>query len=323
MDAARPPVEGMIENKTGTVLIAGLKRSGTTILWETFRQDRALHCFDEPFHPGLWSGKRENAKNTLAELASAWEARDFSQRPDLKPIQPFEELESGNTDAQRRYLAELCRYADRTVIDEVRIWNRLPDLVPADRPTVVVHLLRHPDNWVTGHMNPVLRRQKRTTRLVRSATFFRRRTGFNTWRYEDIFNAAISMEHPMWSVLPLPPRRLAGQPAYVKLLAFWWASNLLLHRRLAAWHGGPVLTVTLAEFARDPAAVMSRIYGAAGWTLPADGLCFKRVSAVRSSWEPQSRHWISGFSKLGIPHEFMNATAISGDRAAALFDGHT
>lgn len=140
---------------TKSILIAGLKRSGTTVLWETLRQDYASHCLDEPFHPGLWSGRRTNGKKTWTELGADWDEQDYATRSDLAPIRPLDELSTSNTDAQRRYLADLLALSNQTVIDEVRVWNRLPDLLPTGEYPLVIHLLRRPDNWTTGHMLPL------------------------------------------------------------------------------------------------------------------------------------------------------------------------
>ena len=37
------------------LIIVGLRRSGTTIFWESLRQDHSLRCYDEPFNPLLQS----------------------------------------------------------------------------------------------------------------------------------------------------------------------------------------------------------------------------------------------------------------------------
>ena len=306
---------------SGTVLIAGLKRSGTTILWETLRQDTASHCLDEPFHPSLWAGRRENGKNTWAELGAAWNREDYAARADLSPIQPPDELQARSTDAQRRYMADLLSLSDRTVIDEVRIWNRLPELLPSDGQKTVIHLVRQPENWVTGHMIPLAKRKKGLAGSLSDASFFRRAGGFNNWRYEDIFNDAIARDHPMWSPVSMTVGELARQPAYVKLLAFWWASNLVLHRRLAAWSGGTVLTVTMAEFANDPGGVVARIHEAAGWAMPETPFDFGQVRPARASFKAGSGRWHDAFARLGIPAEFLADPALEGAQVATLFDG--
>ena len=169
-------------------------------------------------------------------------------------------------------------------------------------------------------MIPLAKRKKGLAGSLSDAGFFRRAGGFNNWRYEDIFNAAIARNDPMWSCVPLPVSELAGQPAHVKLLAFWWASNLVLHRRLAAWAGGTVLTVTLAEFAKNPAGVMDRIYGAAGWAMPQTALDFAQVRPARQSFKAGSRRWHEAFARLGIPAEFLADPVMGGERVAMLFD---
>lgn len=141
-----------------SVLISGLKRSGTTVLWETFRKDLRNRCFDEPLNPDLWKGRLQNSKGTWNELGEFWERQTPARNAGLQAIYPADELVSSNTGFQREYLRSLMLDGSRTVIDDVRIWNRLPDLLPHDVPTVAVHLLREPLNWVTAQMLPGRRR---------------------------------------------------------------------------------------------------------------------------------------------------------------------
>ncbi len=310
-----------------SVLICGLKRSGTTVLWETLRKDASNLCFDEPFHRDLWKGKRHNNKGTWTELATAWKRLSFGEDPDLTPILPLDELDPRSTPQQRDYLRTLMlqgEQGEHTVIDEVRTWNRLPELLPGDVTTVVVHLLRDPANWVTAQMLP--RAERSWAMSLRDAyeqsTFFRRRRDYDNWRYEEIIEAALADQHPIFTRLGLSCSELVRQPAYVKLLAFWWASNLETHSRLAQWAGGPVLTVTLSEFSARPSEVMERIYGAAGWRL-SEQIDYSHVRSIRQSWHGGSRGWARAFDILGLPPELAKEGSLSSEAMAAQLSAHS
>jgi hypothetical protein len=301
------------------VLISGIKRSGTTILWETFRKDPRNLCFDEPFHPSLWQGKRSNGKGTWLELGSIFD-RVSAPFAGLEPIRPLDELTNHSDPVQRDYLRALMMTSARTVIDDVRLWNRLPEILPSAVPVVVVHLFRDPVNWVTAQLMPsnggARRRMLYTT--LRDLNFFRRRTGYNAWRYEEVTEAALSANHPIFHIFPHTAPGMARMPAYMKLLALWWAANIESRARLASWRGGTVVNVTLSEFAADPAKVLARIYAAARWELAKGAVDFTHVRPIRPSWKASSRKWNRAFSELGIPYELSKAS--DGDTVASVLD---
>ncbi len=305
------------------ILITGLRRSGTTIVWETFRRDPRTLCFDEPFHPRLWQGARQNAKGTWDELGAFWDAVRPDVDSDLEPIKPLDELEAESSPAQIAYLRQLATQGDNVVIDVVRAWNRLPELLASDVSVHVVHLVRDPIGWVTAHLMPSGPGtwRKGIGDRYRRATAFRRRGFYNNWQYEEIINAALAQRHPVWTAAGITPEVLLRQPAYIKLAAFWWAANLTTHRRLAAWGGGPVTTITLGEFTADPARCVRTLLDRSGWdTLgpesPPD------VQPLRPGIREDSTYWPEAFSQLGMPSALSSHRRLSGAELATLFQAH-
>jgi hypothetical protein len=324
MTLSRSPADSRPGPVAQTVLISGLKRSGTTILWEAFRQDRRNLCFDEPFHPGLWLGKRGNGKGTWTELGAVFASVSAPLGADLTPIRPPDELSDRSDAAQREYLRALMLRAERTVIDDVRIWNRLPELLPDNVPTVVVHLLRDPVNWVTAQILPSIGHHRGGSlgNLMTQLRFFRRSTGYNKWRYEEIIDTALSTSHSILDTIPCPEDEFARLPAYKKLLAFWWAMNLQTRSRLATWRGGPVVNVTLSEFSADPAKVVKRIYESAGWNMPEIPINLSHVRPIRPSWRANSSKYARALAELGLPRALSEAKLLGGNAMASILDGH-
>jgi len=299
-----------------------MKRSGTTILWETLRKDPRNLCFDEPFHPSLWKGKVQNGKGTWSELGKTFGRVSRRFGADLLPILPLDELTAESGLSQRAYLRDLMQQAERTVIDEVRLWNRIPEILPDDLPVVVVHLLRDPVNWVTAQMMPSNTRPDKRSLFGRlgDLRFFKRKSGYDAWRYEEIAEAALASDHPIF-------RSISGQgvdkgrlPAYQKLIAFWWAANLQTRERLLNWSTGTVVNVSLSEFSANPAGVIARIYSAARWDHDQGKSDFTHVRPIRSSWKPKSRNWALAFRQLGLPAVLSDAQHLDGDALASIMD---
>lgn len=285
------------------IFITGLRRSGTTILWETLRRDGAVSAYDEPFHPRLWSGARQNAKGTWDELGAYWQAVRPDETMAASPITPLDELASEAAPGQVRYLQSLMQSAGQTAIDSVRAWNKVAALVPRAVEVTVVHLMRSPVHWVAAHLLPsgAGTWKKALADRYRRQSFFTRKGFYNNWQYEEIIDAALAREHPMWAAVKIAPEALAREPAHVKLLAFWWAANLTTYRQLRSTGMDRVCTLTLEDFTAAPEAAMQRLYAAAGWPGPVDGFRLDHVGAVRAAWKADAPAWGSAAARLGLP----------------------
>ena len=306
-----------------SIVIYGLRRSGTTILWETLRKDSSTLCFDEPFHPRLWEGERQNAKNTWDELGEYWERNSPQHTHLVQCITSQDELSDKATQQQISYLRDLMRQGQRTAIDIVRGWNKATALLPPDIEAVAVLLLRPPIDWVTAHLLPSGSGtwKKEWADKYRRHAFFSRTGHFNNWQYEEIIDAALKAHHPMWEALPLSTSQLKSEPAFVKLLAFWWCANLITYRQLQSRPSSRFHVVTLADFTADPAGQMIGLYKIAGWDLTADGLGYDHVSAPRSAWKSDAPEWHRAFELLGLPPELQDSSKFTASFVEKAFQG--
>ena len=301
---------------TRAVVIVGLRRSGTTILWRTFRQDGGVRCFDEPFHPNLWKGRCTNTKGTWNELAEFWERNTAGIVNEAEPIYPKDELDREVSEAQRQYMQLLAQDHEYVAIDTVRAWNKVVNLLKKNPSVLVVHLVRHPTSWVTSQLVPsgVRTLRRRIGNMYRRSMFFRRRGGYNNWSYEQIINRSIGSGHAIWEDVRQNPEELKNQPAYIKLLAFWWAATKRVEYDLRRLRDVRHLTVSLEEFSRIPDAVMERLYSEAGWSAP--GICYDHVRSVRKGWSTNAMHWRCGMKWLGIPEDFCDHNRFTGSDVA-------
>lgn len=302
------------------VLIAALRRSGSTILWETFRRDNRNVCFDEPFHPALWEGARKNAKGTWPELSDLWGRLGGPPVEGAGPIRPIDELERSVTLQQRAYFRLLFNQSNSVVVDEVRGWNKLPGLLEAVPDILVIHLVRSPIGWVTAHLLPsggeFWRRQ--LSNIYRRSSFFFRNRQFNNWQYEEIIEQALRQHHPVFRRVPQDTKHISRQPAYKKLLAFWWAAVQQVDRDLRQSSGMQFITVTLEEFSMEPDRIIKQAYSRAGWPTPL--LNCEHVKSVNSGWKPSSEKWSDAFEWAGVPIEFVNSDNFTGAKLEQALD---
>jgi hypothetical protein len=299
--------------KAWAILIHGLRRSGTTIVWETLRTSPALRCYDEPFHPRFASGDRENAKGTWREMA---QARDDAGAHGITPalISPSGELDADTTAEQKTWLGYLAQSQHRVVIDMVRCWNRLPGLYPPGLSAVTVHLVRDPASWIAAHLVPsgAPTPRRRIAGLYRRGSFFHRRGFYDNYQYQEIIETALDRQHPVMSHVAVPMAELKSAPAYIKLLAFWWGANLTLRRAILA-HRLPAITVSLSDFSQAPAASVDAIRTAAGWA-PIE-VSVDRVRPTGVAFAGQDPRWSQAAVRLGLPAELFRP---EGRTAAAI-----
>jgi hypothetical protein len=282
-------------------LIVGLRRAGTTVVWESFRRDPRCTCFDEPFHPGLWRGERQNAKGTWRELGEFWSHTGSLPVEGAEPVQPLDELSGDLTDGQIAYLSRLWEQGDAVVMDSVRVWGKLAPILKRLDGILVVHLVRNPAGWITSHLLPSGRAtwRRMIANLYRRLAFFRKNGGFNFWHYEDIVESSLRTEHELWN--NVHPRRddIRGRPAFYRLLGFWWGVVNTVDRQLRSRPDVPSVTLTLEEFARRPAKAVERIYEAAGW--PYESREYEFVRRPRPGWRRRSSRWEKAARSLRVP----------------------
>ncbi len=279
-----------------TIVISGLRRSGTTALWQCFRGLDQVQAFDEPFHPRLAEGARSNPKGTWTELAAFVDAKELTP----VAIAPEDELSPDNRPQDRAYMQTLTDAAPRVVMDIVRGWNRVPALYPEPGRVLTVQLIRDPGSWVTGHLMPSGQGTWRKTLadFYRRHSFFTRRGFFDNYHYETIIAEALFQNHPLWGGVAMSVEQLKQAPAYIKLLAFWWGANMASYQALKA-AGAQSCIVTLSEFGQAPDPVLAGVLAQAGWSDLHPQTAHVRVS--RAPFGTAHPKWLTAARALDIP----------------------
>ena len=293
------------------LVITGLRRSGTTALWQCFRGIENTAAFDEPFHPALATGPRENPKGTWTELSEFLDAGGI----DPVAIAPEAEVHSRPSEGEKVYFGELSRAAEQIVFDTVRAWNRIPDLYPDPQQTLTIHLLRDPCGWITGHLLPTGKKtwRKSISDPYRWFTYFSRTDFYNNYHYEAIIDKALAIDAPLWKAVAMSTRELSRAPAYIKLLAFWWCTNLATYQALKEQEV-PRIMITLQEFSAAPDQQIQRLLNAAGWEDVMPDL--SHVKSVRASHGSTHPAWKSAARNLGVPSELL----VSGGATSAALE---
>jgi hypothetical protein len=285
------------------VFIQGMRRSGTTILYDAFAEDPDLKRFYEPFRedaetPGGGSGAR--AEDLFAETRQL--RREFKrvEHPGVPlelfnhggPRAPALELHPALPAWGVDFLAYLLEQAPNVLIKEVRLFRKVPDIHRVDPEATLVHIVRDP-RAVAGSM--LLGRGRRhSTRYADADAFFEAWTRRKLWSSSAIArNVLAAGEHEGLE---------RGVPDFMRPLVVWkavWDGLRNDGRRL---FGDRYVLVRLEDLRVDPEGELHRIYDAIGRGTP-DGVRQWAEAHVRRGadilWGEDPR-WAEAAKALGM-----------------------
>jgi hypothetical protein len=296
------------------LFVQGMRRSGTTILYDALLADPELRCFYEPLREdkvteGGGSGAREG--DAFAETRALREQFRRARYPKLEqedfnwggPGEPRLELEPELPEHCREWLRHLLGLAPAVAIKETRLWSKVPDLVELDPAAALIHVVRDP-RAVAASI--VLGRGRRHADTLGTADAF----------FED------RSKRKLWSSRPLSRRllrehegpRLRDPSNVLRVLLVWRATFVRTRREGLDRFGERYLLVRNEELRSDPGRALSRIYATLGRAVPAQ----VEAWAAANVREPEPAHlggdprWAAEMERAGM----LEALAEAGYSAA-------
>ena len=285
------------------IFILGLRRSGTTIFWESFRKDRRLLCFNEPFNPALYELPVEIPNRSRREVIEIFrkDPETFWRR--FAPIAVTEELQHGFSDRQAEYLRYLMG-TESICTDVTRCHFKLEALKQLVPDATIVHLYRAPAAFASSHMIPTGSGGYRTGPLIRTRgrlRFFERGNHFNHWGMETLTGSdPDSLFGRRLREIGMDPEAVLALPALGRLLAVWRLAYETVERDARRWFGERFVSLPFERFCREPLQAVEQVYAAAGES-PPPGLDVSRVNDAKGRHRAADPRWRTLFEKVGIP----------------------
>jgi hypothetical protein len=185
------------------LFIQGMRRSGTTILYDAVLADPGLRCFYEPLREqdvteGGGSGAREG--DAFAETRAIREQFQRERYPNVPieefnwggPRDPAVEVDERLPEHARELLRHLLGLAPAVAIKETRLYRKVADLAELDPGAALVHVVRDPRAVAASII--LGRQRKRAGRYASPAELFAERTERKLWSSRAISQAILEHE---------------------------------------------------------------------------------------------------------------------------------
>jgi hypothetical protein len=250
------------------LFIQGMRRSGTTILYDALLEDPDVRCFYEPLREqdvteGGGSGAREG--DAFAETRALRERFQRKRFPGI-PIEEFNwggprdpalELEPDLPEHCRGLLAYLLGQAPAVAIKETRLYRKLAALAEIDPDAGFVHLVRDPRAVASSIM--LGRRRRHRERFRTAEEFFEARTKRKLWSSRRISERLAETGEAAG---------LDDPPDVVRVLLAWRVSFESAWRDGQRLFGERYLLMRHEDLAAKPAEALSGVYRLTGRPLP-------------------------------------------------------
>ncbi len=290
------------------VIIQGMRRSGTTILYDALCQDAAFDAWYEPFGPAKYGRRGGGSGVQTVEFAARTRAlrdRFCAERDDVDDPNTFNhgaprdaalELEPALPEPCLAYLRHIFGAAPDTLVKFVRMAHKLAVLQRLVPDALLLHVVRDPRRVAVSQMLS----RERIERGIRPERFFARRGTGGLWASRALADA-----------LEAGDASGAGdEPTDVeRVLRVWRALFRRTHDDGRALFGERYLLVRHEDLAADPASVLGAVYRRLDREPPAGAVRWA-AEHVRAPGPPlfaEHAGWADASERVGLARELAEA----------------
>lgn len=302
------------------VFVLGLRRSGTTAVWRTIKQDKRFHPYNEPFNPLIrgigetqWFNEHRKYYHEYYQLMK----RDGVVFWDkFSAIHELEELQTGFSDRQRSYLEYLLSERDDVLLEETRCHFKVEDLAAVGGDdSVLVHLYRSPESFATSHLVPsgqqirstdsrfprkqVLLARNEAAKVFLRLGFWNRRSDYDNWGIERLVGETSSgLFAKRLQEVGIEPSVVYGLPAVARLMSYWKVCFERIETDGIRLFGNRFLSLPFSDFCNQPQQSLARLYSVMGISPPQFDVSF--IHPPNGPYQPWNGKWMRYRRMLNI-----------------------
>ena len=284
------------------LFVQGMRRSGTTIVYDALLEDGGLRCLYEPFTSdkvAIGGGSGMRGHDLFAEVRALRERFRRERRPELDttllnhgaPRDPELELQRDLPDYCSEYLRFLLEQAPDNLVKEVRLYCKLPVVAEISPGASVLHVVRDPRAVASSIM---LGRGRKRRRL------FEDPDAFFTHRSERSLFASRALSEVL---LRRPEHRhLRGCPDLERILLVWRFTFEEARRDGLRCFGDRYRLMRHEDLTADPARGVAAIYALLARRPPPHVLDWaeRNVSAREDVFAPTDARWARAAARVGL-----------------------
>jgi len=291
-----------------TLILQGMRRSGTTIVYDALAQDSSLTLWYEPLaaavKPAVGGGSGARKVDPFEGLRTAREAfltaRGLTDSMPLNlggPRDAALEFDREFPPLAADYLRFLLDRAGPVAAKFTRIYAKVPAVAALFPAAGFVHLVRDPRAVVASYLFGKGRRNER--RFGPPDVFFGRRSDYTAWSSHPI-SEFVRREYAGES-LPEPTD-------LERILLVWRFTYERVKLDAARAYGPRAIVLRHEDFCADPAGELRRLYALAGRVPPAAVLAWAETNVrppgpIHAAGDPRWRKAFARMKMVGLVEE--------------------
>ena len=287
------------------LFMQGMRRSGTTIVFDALSRDPRFDAWYEPFSAG-----REGAMgggSGIQQVDLMDRIRDHrlrfitEERLDLDPDafnhgaprDPAVELESTLPETHIRYVRRMTEAAERSVFKFTRMYCKIPEFNRIAPDSVLAVLVRHPQEVVASYLYG--RDQRRADKFPDADTFFGRASSANPWNARRFVERIAEVESRP---------ELLEEPDWRQFLALWEFTCRQTMEGARAAFDGRFEIVRYEDMASDPRSSLGRLSDLAALEPDPEVLSWaeRTFRPSTKACHPDDPRWLEAYEEIGV-HE--------------------
>lgn len=310
------------------LIVQGVFRSGTTMLFRALRQDPRLRCYYEPLHPNLLDHVREATADCPNHVKSPLYAEFTSLGDSMESLYDatlaLQHAALGPQDAAptlRTYLQALTASAPQVILQFNRSFWMTRWLHCQYPDSTFVHVVRDPRSVVWSQLTTASGQRVRMDWPLLGRRFFNFSSGnlrnvFSPYAYcggyqiKDYMTAGRRLEQTFqddvaaWAQTQL--RAVQDAPPFVQALALWGAQVRVSHHHARNAFGNRYRLLRYEDLCRHPKRTLRGVYAGLPHAMPppvdryvAECIHAQRLTAWHTVDEAEA-HFRDGIRRAGI-----------------------
>lgn len=287
------------------VFMQGMRRSGTTILFDIFSADGDFDCYYEPFAAakkaiGGGSGVQNTdlfAKVRRSRAAFLAANPQFGTTARLNygaPRKPELELETAMPDYCREYIRHMISRSPRTAIKFTRVYAKIRALWEIDPKAKLIHIVRDPRSVTASYLFGKNLRRRHI--YANERLFFRRRSTGTGWSSRAFSELLLNTA---------PYAHLRGCANYMRVLLLWKHIVRRTHELGSSLFGDNYTVFRHEDLCRNPSTALYSLFEFLGRRPKPHVIKWaeRYVKPARAPFAAQDARWGAAFRRLQMKEE--------------------